>query len=150
MCNIGSIPEQYRDAGDQVLASTVKLSQLIQPSHCTTGGLVLGGVLMKLMDNAAAIVAVSLCIFISLQARMKIISYLSLCVYIGLLRQFRHCKTNAVTACVEAVDFISPTFLGDVVVVSATPTFTSNRSIEVELRVECESLTSKDKKLTCR
>eukprot|EP00299_Pterocystis_sp_00344_P018446 c9207_g1_i2.p1 GENE.c9207_g1_i2~~c9207_g1_i2.p1 ORF type:complete len:172 (-),score=25.87 c9207_g1_i2:502-1017(-) len=40
-------------------SDSVTLSQLVLPGDCTPCGLVYGGVLMKLMDNAAGILAVS-------------------------------------------------------------------------------------------
>jgi len=96
------------------------LTQLMLPSDCGEGNLVYGGVLMKLMDNAAGLVA------------------------------FRHCRTNVVTACVDALDFVSHVNLGDIVCVDACATFASSRSLEVLVEVTCESLQFQGKKKCVR
>eukprot|EP00300_Choanocystis_sp_HF-7_P011291 c17392_g1_i1.p1 GENE.c17392_g1_i1~~c17392_g1_i1.p1 ORF type:complete len:247 (-),score=38.42 c17392_g1_i1:128-868(-) len=96
------------------------LVQLMLPSDCTKGGFVFGGVVMKLMDNAAAIAAT------------------------------RHCKSNVVTACIDCVEFVSPVWLGELLVVDAVPTFSSNRSLEVEVVVHAENLSTGAIRNTCR
>lgn len=89
--------------------SAVELAQVMLPSDCVTGGgLVGGGVVMKLMDNASGVAAV------------------------------RHCGTNCVTVSVDAVDLVAPVLLGDVLRIRAKPIFTSSKSIEIEVRVFIE------------
>lgn len=89
--------------------SAVELAQVMLPSDCVTGsGLVGGGVVMKLMDNASGVAAV------------------------------RHCGTNCVTVSVDAVDLVAPVLMGDVLRVIAKPIFTSNKSIEIEVKVFAE------------
>eukprot|EP00731_Ephydatia_muelleri_P010604 Em0005g1190a len=68
----------------------------------------IGGTLMKMMDSTAGICAV------------------------------RHCRTNVVTACIDAINFHEPIMNGEVVFVTARPVFTSNKSIEIEVRCEAE------------
>ena len=74
------------------------------PSDCTSTGIVFGGVVMKLMDNAAGIAA------------------------------SRHCRSNVVTASLDALDCMALIHNGDLVHVTATPLFTSSRSLEIEVR----------------
>lgn len=85
--------------------SAVELVQVMLPSDCTTqSGLVGGGVVMKLMDNASGVAAV------------------------------RHCGTNVVTIAVDGVNFEASVVLK----VKARPTFSSSKSIEMEVSVVAE------------
>ncbi|MBN3282320.1 BACH hydrolase, partial [Polyodon spathula] len=68
------------------------------------------GVTMKLMDEVAGIVAA------------------------------RHCKTNIVTASVDAINFHRKIKKGCVVTVSGRMTFTSNKSMEIEVFVDADPL----------
>ncbi|GAB5353778.1 hypothetical protein AAMO2058_000063100 [Amorphochlora amoebiformis] len=101
-------------------ASASDLMQIILPSDCTSFGLAYGGVLMKLMDNSAGLVSV------------------------------RHCRSNVVTACVDAIDFLQPVLLGDLVKVSGRGTFASSRSLEVQVLVHIESTRFKGIRLAAR
>ncbi|XP_051759463.1 cytosolic acyl coenzyme A thioester hydrolase isoform X6 [Ctenopharyngodon idella] len=75
----------------------------------------LPGVTMKLMDEVAGIVAA------------------------------RHCKTNIVTASVDAINFHRKIKKGCVITVSGRMTFTSNKSMEIEVFVDAESLVEAEK-----
>lgn len=86
--------------------SATELAQLMLPSDCVGAELVSGGVIMKLMDNAAGVTAV------------------------------KHCGTNVVTVSVDAIDFQAPIFVGNLVHVRARPVFVSSRSMEIEVTVE--------------
>lgn len=88
------------------------LSQLVLPGDCNSLNIAQGGVIMKLMDNCAAVAAV------------------------------RHCKTNIVTASLDALDFSNPIFLGNIVHVAAYPTFSSSKSMELEVHVDGEDITT--------
>lgn len=110
---LGSTLTESPPAVDAARTSTSHLSQLILPSDAaTSSGTVFGGVIMKLMDNAAAICAM------------------------------RHCRTNAVTARLGALNFDHPVHSGDLVYVTARPVFSSGRSMEIEVTVEAEALAS--------
>nr|XP_033798764.1 cytosolic acyl coenzyme A thioester hydrolase-like [Geotrypetes seraphini] len=50
----------------------------------------------------------------------------------------RHCKTNIVTASVDAINFHRKIQKGSVLTVSGRLTFTSNKSMEVEVFVDVE------------
>ena len=93
-----------------VSSSRTTLANVVLPSDCYLTGHMMGGALMKIMDSAAGICAV------------------------------RHCRTPAVTACLEAINFNSPVMNGDVVCVTAEVVFTSSKSMEIEVRVEAEGL----------
>lgn len=88
------------------------LVQLMLPSDCVDGGRVQAGAVMKLMDNVAGIVAV------------------------------KHCRTNVVTASVDAMDFHTPVHNGSLLSLYAWPTYTSERSIEITVAVFAESMHS--------
>ncbi|KAI7789950.1 putative cytosolic acyl coenzyme A thioester hydrolase, partial [Triplophysa rosa] len=75
----------------------------------------LPGVTMKLMDEVAGIVAA------------------------------RHCKTNIVTASVDAINFHRKIKKGCVITVSGRMTFTSNKSMEIEVFVDADSLVEAEK-----
>ncbi|XP_029434896.1 cytosolic acyl coenzyme A thioester hydrolase isoform X1 [Rhinatrema bivittatum] len=88
--------------------SQSSLIHLVGPSDCTLQGFVHGGVTMKLMDEVAGIVAA------------------------------RHCKTNIVTASVDAINFHRKIQKGCVITVSGRLTFTSNKSMEIEVFVDVD------------
>ena len=89
-------------------SSRTTLANVVLPSDCYLTGHMMGGALMKMMDNAAGICAA------------------------------RHCRTPVVTACLEAINFNTPIINGEVVFVTAELVFTSSRSLEIEVRTEAE------------
>uniref|UniRef100_UPI00398F28B9 cytosolic acyl coenzyme A thioester hydrolase isoform X3 n=1 Tax=Pristiophorus japonicus TaxID=55135 RepID=UPI00398F28B9 len=88
--------------------SQSSLIHLVGPSDCALHKYVQGGVTMKLMDEVAGIVAA------------------------------RHCKTNIVTASVDAINFHQKIQKGSVITVSGRMTFTSNKSMEIEVFVDVD------------
>ncbi|KAL2103495.1 hypothetical protein ACEWY4_000363 [Coilia grayii] len=52
----------------------------------------------------------------------------------------RHCKTNIVTASVDAINFHRKIMKGCVITVSGRMTFTSNKSMEIEVFVDADPL----------
>lgn len=93
-----------------VARSLTTLANLVLPSDCMPTGHLMGGSLVKIMDNAAGICAV------------------------------RHCRSLVVTACIDAIDFHGPIMNGEVVFVTARMVFTSARSMEIEVTTEAEGL----------
>ena len=71
--------------GKKVSDSRVEIAQVMYPEHANPDGNVHGGHLLKLVDQAAAIVAV------------------------------RHTHLNCVTASLDRMDFISPVYIGNLV-----------------------------------
>lgn len=94
----------------RVKDSRVTVSQVMQPADANPAGNVHGGTIMKLIDNAAGVVAI------------------------------RHSRCNAVTASVDRLDFHHPAFVGDLLILSASLNMTGRTSMEIGVRVEAENL----------
>ena len=91
-------------------SSCCTLIHVVLPYECLSStGLLQGGPLMKLMDNCALTVAT------------------------------KHCGTNAVTACIDAINFVSPITKGEMVIVKGRLIFTSSRSMIILVTVEADS-----------
>jgi acyl-CoA hydrolase/ferritin len=89
--------------------SAIQMAQMMMPNQANPGGFIHGGELMKLMDNAAAAVAL------------------------------RHSQNLVVTAEVEDIIFKSPVHVGELVVVNARITFTSHSTMEVQINATAEN-----------
>ena len=98
--------------GKTVKETAVVVSQMMTPQDVNLAGNVHGGVIMKLIDNVAAIVAV------------------------------RHAKTNVVTASIDRLDFHYPVFVGNLVTLKASLNLVGTSSMEIGVRVETENLLS--------
>lgn len=96
--------------GRTVGHSAVEMAQLMLPHQANPAGYVHGGELMKMMDNAAGVVAC------------------------------RHARTNVVTANVEEINFHHPVRVGGLVLIHAQLTFVSRSSMEVRIELETEDL----------
>jgi acyl-CoA hydrolase len=93
-----------------VSTSQVTLVQLMEITDANLGGLVHGGVIMKLVDDAAGLAAI------------------------------RHSRGPVVTAAVDEMSFIEPVQLGSLVTVKASLTYVGSTSMEVGVRVETEDV----------
>lgn len=80
------------------------------PEDANPAGNVHGGVIMKHVDTIAGVVAI------------------------------RHARCNAVTASIDRMDFHSPVYVGDLLVLKASLNFVGKTSMEVGVRVEAENL----------
>jgi len=96
--------------GRTVGHSAVEMAQLMLPAQANPAGFVHGGELMKLMDNAAGVVAA------------------------------RHAHSNVVTARVEDIVFHTPVRVGSLVIVHGKLVFTSRSSMQIRIEVEVESI----------
>ncbi|MFH1169845.1 MAG: acyl-CoA thioesterase [Chloroflexota bacterium] len=96
--------------GKSVRESSVVTVQLMTPQDANIAGNVHGGVIMKLVDTAAAAVAI------------------------------RHTRSNVVTASVDRLDFHHPVFIGDMVTIRASLNMVGRTSMEVGARVSAENL----------
>lgn len=96
--------------GKTVAHSSVVMSQAMIPQDANPAGNVHGGVIMKLIDTAGAVVA------------------------------SRHARANVVTASIDRLDFLHPVFIGDFVTLRASLNFVGKTSMEVGVRVEAEDL----------
>lgn len=90
--------------------SRATMTQMMSPQDANNYGNVHGGVIMKLIDVAAAVVAV------------------------------RHCRSNVVTASIERLDLLLPIFVGDLVTFKASLNRVGRTSMEIGVRVEAENL----------
>jgi acyl-CoA hydrolase len=95
-----------------VRASQHETSELMMPQHANNLGHVFGGVVLAMMDRAAAVAAM------------------------------RHARTTCVTASIDRVDFREPIHLGELVVMKASVNFAGRTSMEIGVRVEAEDLLS--------
>ena len=84
--------------------------QLMTPQDVNSAGNVHGGVVMKLIDTAASVVA------------------------------NRHSRANSVTASIDKLDFINPVFVGDLVILKANLNLVGKSSMEIGVFVESENL----------
>ena len=98
--------------GKTVGYSAIEMAQLMLPHQANPAGFVHGGEMMKLMDNAAGVVA------------------------------SRHSRSNVVTAMVQDIEFHNSVRVGDLVLIRAKLTFVSHASMEVQVKVETEDLMS--------
>ncbi len=96
--------------GKAVKQSFVVMTQLMRQEDVNLAGNVHGGVIMKLADTAAGIVA------------------------------FRHARTNVVTASIDHVDFYYPIFVGNLVTLKASLNLVGRTSMEIGVRVEAENV----------
>lgn len=94
----------------KVSESSVVFRQLMSPQDANIAGNVHGGVIMKAIDNAAGVATI------------------------------RHCRTNAVTASIDHMDFHSPVFIGDILTIKASLNLVGTSSCEVGVRVEAETV----------
>ncbi len=92
-----------------VSRSSAEFTHLVLPSDTNALGTIFGGRIMEWTDIAAAVVA------------------------------SRHCRKVAVTASMDALHFISPIRLGDIVILKAAVNFTATTSMEIGVRIECEN-----------
>ncbi|MFZ5587369.1 MAG: acyl-CoA thioesterase [Thermodesulfobacteriota bacterium] len=85
------------------------LAQSMMPHDANPMGNVHGGVIMKLIDNAAGVVAI------------------------------RHARGTCVTASLDRLDFHHPVYVGDLLILKASINLVGRTSIEVGVRVEAEN-----------
>lgn len=101
-----------------VSRSSAEFTHLVLPSDTNALGTIFGGRIMEWTDIAAAVVA------------------------------SRHCRKVAVTASMDALHFISPIRLGDIVILKAAVNFTATTSMEIGVRIECENPLSGERRHT--
>ena len=90
--------------------SLVTLAQVMIPEDANPAGNVHGGVIMKLIDTTAGVVAV------------------------------RHARCNVVTASIDRLDFHNPVFVGNLVFIKGSLNMVGKTSMEVGVRVEAENV----------
>jgi acyl-CoA hydrolase len=99
--------------------SATETVQVVLPNDSNPLGYILGGTVMHMMDITGAIAC------------------------------HRHTNRLALTASVDSVDFLHPIKIGDIIILKSRVTCTFNTSLEVEVEVFSESITTAgDRKLT--
>ena len=101
--------------GKRIRDSQVTISQVMLPTEANIHGNVHGGVIMKLVDDAGAIVAT------------------------------RHSRSIVVTVAVDSMTFLSPIYVGNLVTLTAALSYVGLTSMEVEVLVEAEDPLTGDK-----
>ena len=96
--------------GRTVSHSAVIMSQAMMPHQANPFGAVHGGEIMKMMDEAAGVVAA------------------------------RHCHVNVVTARVDGINFFKPIMVGNLVIINAYLTFVSHATMDVRVEVVAEDI----------
>jgi uncharacterized protein (TIGR00369 family) len=102
----------------KVSESTVIMAEQMNPQDANPAGNVHGGVIMKLIDTAAGVVAL------------------------------RHARSNVVTASVDRLDFYHPVFVGDFVTLWASVNYVGKTSMEIGVRVISENLITGERRHT--
>ena len=90
--------------------SASSVSALMMPQHTNNVGNVFGGVILSMVDRAAAVTAM------------------------------RHSGQNCVTVSIDRVDFREPIYAGELVTCQARVTFVGRTSMEIWVRVLAENL----------
>jgi acyl-CoA hydrolase len=86
------------------------MAQMMMPSHANPAGNVHGGTIMKMIDDAAGVVAI------------------------------RHARANIVPASIDRLDFHAPVYVGNLVTLRAAANCVGRTSMEIGVRVEAEDL----------
>lgn len=94
--------------GKRVADSRVVLSMMMNPEHANALGNVHGGVIMKLADEAAGLVAM------------------------------RHARSPAVTVAIDSMTFEEPVYVGNMVTLTAELTYAGRTSMEIRVAVAAE------------
>lgn len=102
--------KQTKTKGRRVSESSETLLHLMMPTDANPLGNVFGGTILRLMDEAAGIVAA------------------------------RHARANTVTASVDRMDFWAPVYVGDLLILKAAVNFVGRTSMEIGVRIEAENL----------
>jgi acyl-CoA hydrolase len=105
-------------AGKPVSASRTEMTEVVLPQDANVFGNILGGRVMHLVDIAAAITA------------------------------HRHCRSMAVTASVDHIDFRNPIRVGEVIMLKASLNRAFHTSMEIGVKVFSEDVLTGEKKHT--
>ncbi len=104
------MPKSPERPSRKVSESAHETTALMMPPDENARGHVFGGVVLAMMDKAAAVCAI------------------------------RHARTSCVTVSVDRVDFREPILVGDLIHMKASVNFAGRSSMEVGVRVEAENM----------
>jgi acyl-CoA hydrolase len=107
-------------AGKTPSASRVEMTELVLPGDTNALGTIFGGKVMQWIDIAASVAAM------------------------------RHSGGNVVTASIDALTFLTPIQLGEIVRLQAQVNFVGQTSMEVGVRVEAEDPTNGARRYTTK
>ena len=99
-------------------ASQSTMTELMMPNMANNLGNVFGGVILSLIDRAAAVAAV------------------------------RHAKSACVTVSIDRVEFREPIHLGELVIAQANVNYVGRTSLDIGVRVEAENLVTGERRHT--
>ena len=99
-------------------ASNTYMTYVTMPNDMNNAGVVHGGVLLKLIDQAAGVCAA------------------------------RFSESSVVTACLDRVYFLEPINIGELVILKASINYVGNTSMEIGVRVETENVKTGKKRHT--
>jgi uncharacterized protein (TIGR00369 family) len=102
--------------GKTAKETSVTISNVVTPQDANLSGNVHGGVIMKLIDTVAGVVAA------------------------------RHSNRNVVTASVDRIDFHSPGFIGEILTLKASLNLVGKTSMEIGVRVETENILTTERR----
>ncbi len=102
----------------RVCESQVIRTEIVHPGDTNPLGTIFGGTVVAWIDMAAAMCAM------------------------------RHARTNAVTASIDAVSFLSPVRVGEFVIIKASVNYTGKTSMEIGVCVESEDPKTGERKHT--
>jgi acyl-CoA hydrolase len=109
------VSEQAASRVAKTVADTrITLAQVMNPADANFQGTIHGGVIMKLIDEAAGVSA------------------------------YRFCRRRVVTAHIDQIDFHHPVQIGSLVTIKASVNYAGRTSVEIGVRVESEDLTTGD------
>jgi len=94
----------------QVKESALEIARLMMPENANTQGNVYGGSILRLVDEIAGVVAA------------------------------RHARCNVVTASLDRMDFLSPVYLGNLLILKASVNYVAHTSMEVGVKIDAEDL----------
>ena len=102
------------EASQNARASEIALNQLMLPQHANALGNVHGGEIMKMVDEAGAIVAM------------------------------RHARRPCVTIAIDSMTFKQPVHVGQLMVCQARVTYVGRHAIEVQVLVHAENVLTRE------
>ena len=102
--------------GNSESLTKVELIQLMNPSAANPAGNIHGGTIMKMIDEAGAIVGA------------------------------RYTRHNCVTAAVDRINFLAPAYIGNILIAKASLNYVGAKSMEIGVKMFAENLKTGDQK----